>query len=192
MVRPSKLMEKLENRVEKRFGKLYERHRKKIKYLIPLGLCVWYFYGMVLNSIRLGIDSTFGEALVETIWIVNPLLNLLAVFTPTGLAVTGVGVLLFCLITKKGYVFYSGYKFKRDPRGFDILPDGTHGTSGFLSKKETAALLETGPIKEVPATLVGKRKDKLDDADKYADYIGVQNIQGLNNNILVFGAPGSG
>lgn len=42
-------------------------------------------------SVRLGIESTFGDnpAAVTTIWVVNPFSNLLAVFTPTGLGVTG-------------------------------------------------------------------------------------------------------
>ena len=46
------------------------------------------------------------------------------------------GALLVCLIAKKGYILVSGYKYIHDKRGFDILPDATHGSSGFLTKKE--------------------------------------------------------
>ena len=53
------------------------------------------------------------------------------------------------LITKKGYIFFSGYKFIRDPRGFDILPDATHGSSGFLTEQEMRGFLEVGPAAEV-------------------------------------------
>ncbi len=77
-----------------------------------------------------------------------------------GNAVTLVGTLLVCLITKKGYVWFSGYKFTRDNRGFDILPDGTHGTSGFMTKKEQEKIVLTGSIKDLDRTLLGKRKDR--------------------------------
>ena len=51
---------------------------------------------------------------MESIWVFNPFLNLLVVLTPFGLGVTAVIVLLICLITKKGYIWFSGYKYIRD------------------------------------------------------------------------------
>ena len=62
-----------------------------------------------------------------------------------------------CLIAKKGYIWFSGYKYIHDKRGFDILPDGTHGTSGFMSRKEQARIVLTGSIKELDRTLLGKQ-----------------------------------
>ena len=138
MFRLSAYIAKLEDRWGKKLGRLWEKHKGKWKLYLPLGLSGWYFYGMLINSIRLGTRATFnqtGEA-VDSIWVVNPFRNLLAVFSPTGLAVTLVGALLVCLIAKKGYIWFSGYKYIHDKRGFDILPDGTHGTSGFMSRKE--------------------------------------------------------
>ena len=127
MFRLSEKLARLEDRISGRWGKkldkFFDRHKGKWKFYLPVALCVWYFYGMLINSIHLGIQSTFnatGEP-VGSIWVANPLRNLLAVFTPTGLAVTGVSFLLFCLITKKGYIWFSGYKFTRDKRGFDIV-----------------------------------------------------------------------
>ena len=119
--------------------------------LIPLGLVAWYFAGMLLNSIRLGIQSVFGadSDQIKSIWVVNPFVNFAAVFTPTGLATIAVGALMFCLITKKGYHWFSGYKYTRDKRGFDILPNGTHGTSAFMGKKEQEKVLLTGPIQDL-------------------------------------------
>ena len=142
MFRLSEKLARLEDRISDRWGKkldkFFDRHKGKWKFYLPVALCGWYFYGMLINSIHLGIQSTFnttGEP-VGSVWVANPIRNLLAVFTPTGLAVTVVSFLLFCLITKKGYIWFSGYKFTRDKRGFDIVAEGTHGTSGFMSKKE--------------------------------------------------------
>ena len=149
---------------------------------------------MLINSVHLGIKSTFNATgdPVGSIWVVNPFRNLLAVFTPTGLGVTAVGFILFCLITKKGYIWFSGYKFIRDKRGFDILPDGTHGTSGFMSKKEQEKILLTGPISELSGTLLGKLKDDPDDDDKYAEYVTLRPNSGLTEHIMVYGATGAG
>ncbi len=147
---------------------------------------------MFINSVRLGTASTFGPEEVTSIWVVNPFLNLLAIFTPWGLGITAVGTLLICLITKKGYNRFSGYKFKRDPRGFDILPDATHGTAEFMTKKEAREVLEVGSIPELTGPVVGKIKDGPDDDDKYADYVAIPLNRGFNGSQIIYGAPGSG
>lgn len=123
---------------------------------------------------------------------VNPFFNLLAVFTPTGLAVTLVGALLICLITKKGYIWFSGYKYIHDKRGFDILPDGTHGTSGFMSKKEQQRIVLTGSIQDLDRTLLGKQKDSPEEDDKYAEYVTLKPGCGLTEHTMIYGATGSG
>ena len=216
MPRLSKLIEKLEDHAEqtcagcpgklkkiygkgfaclkRRCGSWYARHKAKLPFYIPTGLAGWYFYGMFLNSLRLGTAATFhtsGEE-IESIWVFNPFQNWFALFTPYGLGVTAVVVLLICLITKKGYIFFSGYKFIRDPRGFDILPDATHGSSGFLTEKEMAEFLEVGPAKSVTGMMLGKVKRHEDDPEEYASYVAHRMIPGNNNNLLCIGAPGSG
>ena len=194
MFKLSAYIAKLEDRWGKKLGRLWEKHKGKWKLYLPLGLSAWYFYGMLINSIRLGTRATFnqtGEA-VDSIWVVNPFRNLLAVFSPTGLAVTLVGALLVCLIAKKGYIWFSGYKYIHDKRGFDILPDGTHGTSGFMSRKEQARIVLTGSIKELDRTLLGKQKDAPDDDDKYAEYVTLRPGSGLTEHTMIYGATGSG
>lgn len=216
MPRLSKLIERLEDRIEKkcaglpqhlkeiygrwfaslqkRAGSRYARHKEKLPFYIPAGLVLWYFYGMFLNSIRLGAAQTFqtsGEE-IESIWVFNPFRNWFALFTPHGLLFTAVIVLLICLITKKGYIWFSGYKFTRDPRGFDILPDGTHGTSGFLTEKEMQAFLEVGSAEEVSGMMLGKSKRHADDPEEYSSYVAHRMVPGDNNNLLCIGAPGSG
>ena len=194
MLRPSKAVEKLEDLVEKKCGAWYERHKAKFPFYIPLGLVAWYFYGMLLNSLELGRQATFhlpGQE-IPSIWVVNPFKNWFVVFTPFGLGVTAVIVLLVCLITKKGYIWFSGYKYTHDPRGFDILPDATHGSSGFLTKKEMEEFLELGEVGKVQGMMLGKHKVRKDDPDKYAVYAAHRMIPGDNNNLLCIGAPGSG
>ena len=54
MPRLSKLIEKAEDYLEPQIGPWYERNKKKLPLYAAVGLIAWYFYGMVLNSIRLG------------------------------------------------------------------------------------------------------------------------------------------
>ena len=149
---------------------------------------------MFLNSVQLGTAATFhtSGAEVESIWVFNPFRNWFILFTPFGLGVTAVLVLLVCLITKKGYIFFSGYKFIRDPRGFDILPDATHGSSGFLTEQEMRGFLEVGPAAEVHGMMLGKVKQREKDPDQFASYVAHRMVPGDNNNLLCIGAPGSG
>ena len=177
-----------------KLGPWFERHKAKFPVYIPLGLLGWYLYGMFLNSIRLGTAVTFhtGGEEIKSIWVFNPLRNWFVLFTPFGLGTTFVILLLICLITKKGYIWFSGYKFIHDPRGFDILPDATHGSSGFLTKKELGEFLELGPAPEVKGMMLGKWKKHPNDADRYAAYVAHQMVAGDNNNLLCIGAPGSG
>ena len=132
MPRLSKLIEKIEDRLANKWGCWYERNKARVPLYAVLGGIGWYLYGMFLNSLKLGKKSVFNTTgeVIESIWVFNPFKNLFAVFTPFGIGVTAFIALMVCLITKKGYSWFSGYKFTRDARGFDILPDGTHGTSG--------------------------------------------------------------
>ena len=168
---------------------------KRVKAYIPLFFVGWYFYGMFINSIRLGIASTFHRPdapEIETIWVADPVKNFLAIFSSTGLAVTFFCILMICLITKKGYNWFSGYKFKRDPRGFDILPDATHGTSGWMDRKEMEQVVDLGSISEMQGILLGKLKDDPDDDDKYSEYVAPSPKNHLNSHIIIYGASGSG
>lgn len=194
MPKLSELIAKLEKRLENKFGRFLSRHKSKIKKYIPLAIVVWYFYGMIVNSIRLGMRSTFNAAGedIGSIWVANPFKNLLAVFTPTGIATTAICVLLFCLITKKGYIWFSGYKYTKDPRGFDILPDGTHGSSGFMSPKEMEPVLNMEGVGKTEGTVIGKLKEHPDDDDKYTKYLSIKKNIGLSDHTIVFGATGSG
>ena len=194
MFRLSKLLEKLEDKIDARFKSWFARNKVKLPMRIPAVIVGWYFYGMFLNSLRLGIASTFhtGEDEIKSIWVLNPFKNWGAVFTGFGIVTTLVIVLIICLITKKGYIWFSGYKYTHDPRGFDILPDGTHGTSGFLTEKEMREFLELSPTGKTEGMILGKVKKHPDDPNAYALYAAHRMVAGDNNNLLCIGAPGSG
>ena len=194
MSRHSQSIERMKSRLVSKCRSWFSRHRKKLQIYIPAGIGCWYFYGMFLNSLRLGIDATFHTSSQElrSIWVLDPFRNWSSVFTPFGLTATAVIFLLICLITKKGYIWFSGYKFIKDSRGFNILPDGTHGTSGFLMEKEMRGFLGVGSVEEAKGMLVGKYKRHPDDPDKYALYVAHRMKAGDNNSLLCIGAPGSG
>lgn len=190
MPRLSPLIEKLENKLAAKFRK----HRKKLQGvwpLIPVGL---YFYGVFVNSIRLGTAKTFAGsgAGPRSIWEWNPVLALAAIFTPTGIGVTFFLVLITCLITKKGYNWFSGYKFMRDPRGFDILPEATHGGSGWMTDKQIDAVLLRGKSDALTGTILGKIGDEADKENKYSEYFCPKELHGLNDHVLIWGASGAG
>ena len=172
MFRLSKLLEKLEDKSEARFKSWFARNKAKLPMRVPAVIVGWYFYGMFLNSLRLGIASTFHQTdeEIQSIWVLNPFKNWGAVFTGFGIVTTLVIILIICLITKKGYIWFSGYKYTHDPRGFDILPDGTHGTSGFLTEKEMREFLELSPAGKTEGMILGKVKKHPDDPDAYALY----------------------
>ena len=74
MFRLSKLLEKLEDKSEARFKSWFARNKAKLPMRVPAAIIGWYFYGMFLNSLRLGIASTFhsGEDEIKSIWVLNP------------------------------------------------------------------------------------------------------------------------
>jgi type IV secretion system protein VirD4 len=176
---------------EEYIAERFSDFKKKLKSRIPIVGAGLYFYGMLVNSVRLGIKQTFNAAGAEigSIWTANPIKNFAAPFTPEGLAITAACILLFCLITKKGYVFFSGYKYTRDKRGFDIIPDATHGSSGFMSKNDMAAVLDLESIEVGAGTVIGRTGRHGAPGSKYAS---LKEESRLDNHSIVFGSTGSG
>ena len=112
MFRLSKLVEKLELKVEHRWKSWFARHKEKLPIYIPAVLIGWYFYGMFLNSLQLGIASTFQafEEPIESIWVFDPFRNLFAIFSRFGIVATLVIILRYigCTIPK-----WEVYKLKK-------------------------------------------------------------------------------
>lgn len=193
MRRLSDEIAKLENRWLKKAGRWRKRHPGSWKLYALLGIMAWYFYGMFINSVRFGIRQTFDAgSRIADVWTANPFLNLIAPFTPTGIFVTAAIITAGCLLTRKGFQWLSGYHPVKDKRGFDILPDGTHGSSRFMKLREMEQILDVGRLDDLKGTVYGKHKDDPLDDDTFADYVASSEKTGLAGNLLVAGAPKTG
>lgn len=189
----SERIAKLEQRLNKRLERWKAKHSADWRLYAVLGGLGWYFYGMIVNSVRLGIRQSFDvESNIASIWVVNPFRNLIAPFTLTGLGLTAALLVLACLLTRRGFNWLSGYHPVHDKRGFDILPDGTHGTSRFMKPEEMKAVLETGRLDDLTGTIYGKHRDDPLDDNRFSLYIASSSKSGLAGNMLVIGAPGTG
>lgn len=189
----SERIAKLEQRLNKRLERWKAKHSADWRLYAVLGGMGWYFYGMIVNSVRLGIRQSFDvESDIANIWVVNPFRNLIAPFTLTGLGLTAALLVLACLLTRRGFNWLSGYHPVHDKRGFDILPDGTHGTSRFMKPEEMKAVLETGRLDDLTGTIYGKHRDDPLDDNRFSLYIASSSKSGLAGNMLVIGAPGTG
>lgn len=162
----------------------------KFKRFVIFLLIGLYIIGAIINSISNGISNTFEQTELPLLEL-NPIKNILAIFTPTGLAVIGFVVIMYCLFTKKGYSLISGYKTTLDKeRGLEILPEGTHGSSSWLPVKDLNGIFYSGKIEDTKSTILGKL-DKEGTTSKKI-YVGINERIGMNNNVLVYGAPGTG
>lgn len=188
----SKRIEEWESRLNRRYCKRLRRVWRKWRSRWPLLLGMAYFYGMLINSIARGIARTFApEGDSRPLWELNPILNLAALFTPMGLAVTMFVCVMAILCTKTGYRWLSGFKGVRDPRGFEILPEGTHGTGGWMDKAHLETVCETGRPEELHGVVIGKLQDEGDSPED-ALYVSPKEDNGLNRHCLIYGASGTG
>ena len=79
MRRLSEQIARLEERVLKKTKRWRDRHPGSGKLYAALGVVIWYFYGMLVNSVRLGVCQSFdADSGITDIWTVNPFLNLIA------------------------------------------------------------------------------------------------------------------
>lgn len=179
-MRPSKWIAKLEDRAIA----FYEKNKDRLPRYILIALILLYAVGFIVHSVTTGLHNFYsGES--AKLFTVDPVKNISALFTPAGIGTVMFGFLIFCLFTGKGKDIISGYKTVKDKkRGIEILPEGTHGTSGFMDKKELPEFLYSGSLKELDETLFGK----LDNGE----YVAMKDMPGMSKNVMVYGAPGTG
>lgn len=178
-----RLSEKLK-KVEDKINTFISDNKSKLPTYIGLGLLTLYCYGMVVRCIGVGVLN-FRNATNEEWFTLNPFKNIGAIFTPYGMMITIFIVLMYCLFTKKGYQLLSGYKTVRDKeRGIEILPEGTHGTSGWMNKNELSEVLVKGSLDTLDETLFGKLEN--------GEYVSLKDMRGMNKNIIIYGSPGTG
>lgn len=178
-----RLSEKLKA-LEDKLNGFITANRQKLPTYIAVGALILSFYGMVVRCIGIGVMN-FRNGTDEEWFTLNPFTNIGALFTPYGMMITIFVVLMYCLFTKKGYQLLSGYKTVRDKeRGIEILPEGTHGTSGWMNKNEMSKVLTKGSLDTLDETLFGK----LDNGE----YVALKDVRGMNKNIMIYGSPGTG
>ena len=165
---------------ERMIGQWKHKHGGKAGRYLLMGGVGLYLYAVIVNSIRLGIEQTFGTQPVDSIFVWNPLKSLGALFTPIGLGVSLFVAVAYLSFTKKGHNWLTRGKLIHDPRGFTALKEGTHGTSGWMEHKDFHKVFEMGTMDAVKGTLLGKYKESLDDPDRYADYMAARTDVGLN------------
>ena len=183
MIRLSKQMEKLEKKIEN----TYQKHKTKLPKLVGLALIILYFYGMIVRFITGGIQNTFEDT-DQPLFTLNPFSNILAAISPKGVGLVLLIAFLVFVFSKRGRHILSGYKsvFDRE-RNIEILPEGTHGTSGWMDRAALHQRLEVGNIRQIASPIMGKLSENGTD-----NYVGVPETQGMSRNIMVYGSPGTG
>lgn len=153
-------------------------------------LAFTYLYGIVIRSFRTAL-SNFLNGTDENIFTLNPVKCLAAVFTPQGVGVIFFLFIMYALISGKWLHLITGVKITKDERNFFVSNEGSHGTSGWMTKKERVKILESGTADELPCTILCKTKDS-GFSDEFAEYLGLRSDSGLNKHIITYGATGSG
>ena len=153
-------------------------------------LAFTYLYGIVIRSFRTAL-SNFLNGTDENIFTLNPLKCLAAVFTPQGVGIIFFLFIMYALISGKWLHLITGVKITKDERNFFVSNEGSHGTSGWMTKKECVKILESGTADELPCTILCKTKDS-GFSDEFAEYLGLRSDSGLNKHIIAYGATGSG
>ena len=115
-----------------------------------------------------------------------------AVFTPQGLGVLFFIFIMYVLIAGKWIYLITGVKITKDERNFYVTNEGTHGTSGWMSKKEREKILLSDTADNLPCTILCKLKDSPYEDDRFSEYLGMRADSGLNKHILIYGATGAG
>lgn len=153
-------------------------------------LAFTYLYGIVIWSFITAL-SNFLTGTDENIFTLNPVKCLAAVFTPQGVGVIFFLFIMYALISGKWLHLITGVKITKDERNFFVSNEGSHGTSGWMTKKERVKILESGTADELPCTILCKTKDS-GFSDEFAEYLGLRSDSGLNKHIIAYGATGSG
>ena len=153
-------------------------------------LAFTYLYGIVIRSFRMAL-SNFLNGTDENIFTLNPVKCFAAVFTPQGVGVIFFLFIMYALISGKWLHLITGVKITKDERNFFVSNEGSHGTSGWMTKKERVKILESGTADELPCTILCKTKDS-GFSDEFAEYLGLRSDSGLNKHIIAYGATGSG
>lgn len=175
-------------------GKIIKIYRKIKEHFWFYFVCVLiglYIYGIIINSLINAMKNFTNGTMYDTVSL-NPIKCFAAVFTPQGLGVLLFLFIMYVLLAGKWMHLITGVKITKDERNFFVSSEGTHGTSGWMTKKERDKVLQTGSADDLPCPILCKIKDSIYTDDAYADYVGLRTDVGLNGHTMVYGASGSG
>ena len=141
-----------------------------------------YLYGIIMNSFLTAIAS-FTHGTDEPMLSLNPIKCIAAVFTPQSFGVLLFVFIMLTLIRGDWLSVITGVKITKDERNFLITSEGTHGTSGWMTKKEREKILKSSAADSLPCPILCKQGN---------DFLGLRADSGLNKHIIVYGATGTG
>ena len=117
----------------------------------------------------------------------NPIKCIGAVFTPQGLGIAFFILIMYLLIKQNWLQYITGVKIKKDERNFYTVNEGTHGTSGWMDRKDMKKTFLIGTADSVEGAILGKLARR-----GFYEYLGLNADNGLNKHIMIYGASGSG
>ncbi len=150
-----------------------------------------YLYGIIIYSFRAAFTN-FMNGSADSVFTLNPIKCIGAVFSPQGFGVIFFLFIMYALISGKWMHLITGVKITKDERNFFVSSEGTHGTSGWMTKKEQDKILLSDTADNLPCPILCKIKDSVYDDDRFAHYLGLRSDCGLNKHIMIYGATGAG
>lgn len=183
-------MNKLIARLTRLYKIYLQRHIQKFTahwlFYTSVMLTAVYLYGIVVNSFTMAAGN-FAHNTDTPMFTLNPLKCFAAVFSVYGLGIAFFVFVMYMLIKKDWLGYITGVKVKKDERNFYTVNEGTHGTSGWMDKKNIKSTFLVGDADKVKGSILGKI-----DSGGYYSYLGMNNNIGLNRHVLIYGATGAG
>lgn len=156
--------------------------------LLPALLIALYLAGLLIHAAYNGVRIMFSaNTSAEPIWNWNPFVAISSVFSPFGIFLIAFVYGMVFLFSGRARELLTGEKTDKDQRGFEILHDGLHGTSGWMTKEEQTHTLQVGKAESLSGTLIGKM-----DAEGSDRIAAVSDQLYMSGHVIVYGASGSG
>ena len=131
--------------------------RRFLLSLLPALLIALYLAGLLIHAAYNGVRIMFSaNTSEEPIWNWNPFVAISSVFSPFGIFLIAFVCGMVFLFSGRARELLAGEKTDKDQRGFEILHDGLHGTSGWMTKEEQTHTLQVGKAESLSGTLIGK------------------------------------
>ena len=172
-------------RIDK-INRIYTKVKVHPWYYILLVFIFLYLYGAIVNSI-INAMNNFANGSNEKTFSLDPVKCIMAVFTPQGLGIIFFVTVMYILIAGKWVQYITGVKITKDERNFFVSSEGSHGTSGWMTKREQDKVLIKNSADDLPCPILCKLN-----RDTTNEYIGLRSDCGLNKHMMIYGASGAG